>query len=130
MRPASWRRSQEVLHQPNHEDGQVEHKEGYALGVLVRLHVALGQGVVEEVEQLRPVVDLLPVPGGHHAGPWVADSETSRLMGKGGLEEQGSLRRPASCPRSLSHGGQEVFGKDPGSLKRKKGKCNIQTLLK
>uniref|UniRef100_A0A803XMD9 ATP synthase F1 subunit beta n=1 Tax=Meleagris gallopavo TaxID=9103 RepID=A0A803XMD9_MELGA len=55
---------QEVFHQPHHEDGEVEHEDGHALGVLVQAELAGAVAVVEEMEQLRQVVVLAVLAGG------------------------------------------------------------------
>lgn len=90
---------QKVLHQPDDEDGQVEHEEGHSLGVLAELHVALRQGVIEEVEQFGPVVDLSQVAGRPHAGPR-GGHEDQQVSGgkKGGLEEKGGLESSHLSP--------------------------------
>uniref|UniRef100_A0A7M4ER89 Zinc finger and BTB domain containing 39 n=1 Tax=Crocodylus porosus TaxID=8502 RepID=A0A7M4ER89_CROPO len=71
---------QQVLHQPHHEDEQVEDKQHHPLDILVQGDLTVGEGEVEEVQQLRPVV-VVPVSPRHqcpcrrgchlgHGGGW------------------------------------------------------------
>jgi len=50
----------EVLHQAHHENDQVKDEEDHPLDVLIQAELAEGVGVVQEVEQLGPVV-VVPV---------------------------------------------------------------------